>query len=1784
MKKRILISVAILFSLSIGFAQIPSGYYANAAGKTGDVLRAALRDITTNGSVKLPYTSSSFDVWNAYAVTDVYPAPNNTKVWDMYSDVPGGTPAYIYTIYTGQCGTASAEGDCYAREHSMPNSWWGGLNDPSNPQYTDLHHLFPADQYVNNKKSAHPLGQVSSPTWTSTNGSKIGPCSYPGYTGTVFEPIDGYKGDFARAYLYLATRYMNTIGSWVTNYPGTDAQYVIDPATNNYKTWFINMLIAWNNNDPVDLKEIDRNNAIYYNTPQHNRNPFIDHPEYVCLIWGASCTSAPVIASITAIPAYPTPAQTVTVSANITDSYSITSATCYWGTSLGSMTNSINMSVTTAPGYAIDAAIPAQIAGTIVYYKIVATDIYSVQTTSDAYSYYIRKSEPNNYPTAFAYNPPGSSTVSLTWTDATGAVIPDGYIVKASSVGYSDITNPVDGTPEVNSTLVKNVAAGTGSCTYTALTSNKTYYFKIFPYTNYDSDINYKTDGTIPTTSCTTTFACGTTTCMDEGFDAGLTPPDGWTFTSIGALYTGSGYYGVASPALKMDATNDRVQTATVTYAYELSFHLVTVSNNPGSSLKVEGYNGSGWSLIDNITNWAANASYNFVYNSGTSPALTPGFTQFRFTYTKVAGNIGLDDIRVVCPALCNAPSLQASDFNYTSVTLNDMIVRWTRGNGGSVVVAAKTGNSPVNTKPVDGTAYIGNEVFGQGEQLEPGFYVIYEGPASSVYISGLQPGTSYFVAIFEYNTTEYCYNSPGLTGEATPLAVYCPNVSSAAVTDVTATTANSGGNVYFLGNTPVNARGVCWKAGATPFVSDSKTIDGSGLGTFTSNITGLSGSTTYHIRAYATNTGCTNYGDEYIITTYGEEPSNHVTNFSCGTTGNTTIPLTWTDVGSGNLPLAYLIKGSSVSFADITDPVDGTPVWDGALTKNIAQGIQAWTFTGLTSNTSYYFKIYPYTNSGININYKTTTLVPSTSCTTTACIGGSPVTVFSENMGSPSVTTAISTWESANGFQNVDFTMTSGGATNPGDVRITGASSGYIGASGSGNIYFTSTNNNYGFAIEGINASGYSDLTVQFAYRKESASALPTLAFDYWNGSSYVNVPFTFNELATASTGWYLSPIISLPVAAQIAGLRLRWVKSGTTAVRIDDIKMIGTQVLVPPTAYAVTGGGTYCIGGSGVAIGLSNSEVGVNYQLKIDGVNSGSAVAGTGFALSFGDHTVTGTYTVFAANATTGCSNSMTGNAIIALCNITWIGTTSTDWSDGTNWSTSSVPGLSNDVYIPAVSRQPHITSSFVSPAQCKNLTIYSGATLTIDAGKALTAYGSTTIEGSFIIESDINGTGSFIDNGTITGNVTVKKFLTDRRWWYIGSPLNSSITASSAFGTLSTIPSTGRRLAYYVEANHGAYTYLASGDNLNTIMRGYLYKDNNTAENTTVTFSGSLNTGTKSVPSLTRQTSGGFPGFNLICNPYPSAINLGNNNPPSNNTPGLTMTNLETTFWFYNNGSYKTFNWQSGTGIGTTQYVPAMQSFWVRVADGYTTGVFSIDNRARCHDPQTFYKSKAETNIFRIQVQKDTLNDEAVVTFFADAISDLDPFDSEKMFSENNDDPQLYSMTADNTEVAINGQPEITQGTDCIVPLGFMTNVAGTYSLKATNMSEFDPSISVYLEDTYLNNFQNMNVSNSYTFTSGDVNDADRFKLHFGNILTDISPNEMISTSVYAAYGSIYVKTSSENGCFELFDVLGKKLMQKNTSKGLNKFSLDVIDGVYFVKVISGNNVIIRKIILE
>jgi endonuclease I len=254
-----------------------SDYYKSAENLTGFTLKTELFNII-NGHT----TQSYGDLWTFYSANELDSYyENDGTILDIYSESPNSSDSFTFTSGSDQCGNYSAESDCYNREHSFPRSWFGGDVDPMN---TDVHHIFATDGYVNSKRSSYPYGEVSSASYTSANGSKVGSASSSlGYTGTVFEPIDEFKGDLARAYFYMATRYESNIVGWDSNSIYADA--VLNGSGDQvFETWYLNMLKSWHTQDPVSQKEIDRNEAAY--SHQGNRNPFVDYPSFVTEIWG----------------------------------------------------------------------------------------------------------------------------------------------------------------------------------------------------------------------------------------------------------------------------------------------------------------------------------------------------------------------------------------------------------------------------------------------------------------------------------------------------------------------------------------------------------------------------------------------------------------------------------------------------------------------------------------------------------------------------------------------------------------------------------------------------------------------------------------------------------------------------------------------------------------------------------------------------------------------------------------------------------------------------------------------------------------------------------------------------------------------------------------------------------------------------------------------------------------------------------------------------------------------------------------------------------------------------------------------------------------------------------------------------------------------------------------------------------------------------------------------------------------------------------------------------------
>lgn len=266
MKRTLLTLTLTALSMTLALAQGPNGsgvYYKDADGLKGAELKTKLFTIIS----KKTKTPSYDDLIDLYKKTDTRA---DGYVRDWYSN------ATNFTHVKDKAGNYSKEGDVYNREHTVPQSWGA-------PK-ADIVHVVPTDGWVNNKRGNLPfgeVGQVSANNQSANGYSKWGPCKTAGYSGTVFEPNDEVKGDIARIYFYMATCYESTITSWSGGGIITGTKY------QPYEQWTFDMMVRWSQMDPIDDIEIARNDSIYKDDVQGNRNPFVDYPGLEDYIWGS---------------------------------------------------------------------------------------------------------------------------------------------------------------------------------------------------------------------------------------------------------------------------------------------------------------------------------------------------------------------------------------------------------------------------------------------------------------------------------------------------------------------------------------------------------------------------------------------------------------------------------------------------------------------------------------------------------------------------------------------------------------------------------------------------------------------------------------------------------------------------------------------------------------------------------------------------------------------------------------------------------------------------------------------------------------------------------------------------------------------------------------------------------------------------------------------------------------------------------------------------------------------------------------------------------------------------------------------------------------------------------------------------------------------------------------------------------------------------------------------------------------------------------------------------------
>lgn len=508
-------------------------------------------------------------------------------------------------------------------------------------------------------------------------------------------------------------------------------------------------------------------------------------------------------------------------------------------------------------------------------------------------------------------------------------------------------------------------------------------------------------------------------------------------------------------------------------------------------------------------------------------------------------------------------------------------------------------------------------------------------------------------------------------------------------------------------------------------------------------------------------------------------------------------------------------------------------------------------------------------------------------------------------------------------------------------------------------------------------------------------------------------------------------------------------------------------------------------------------------------------------------------------------------------------WKGMKSGSWNTATNW----------DNGVPTRYKNAKVTSGSVvvsSEMQFNDLIVSGAAAVTINENTQLNA------RGNVILEADGDNTGTLVDyDGKSNIKAIVrKKMSSPDRYYYLTAPTVDAM--AGVFGTTQQLSGTdfNERKMYYWD---GAWKRVTHEGTYMVPLRGYIVKASDYA-GITYEFNGVLNTGLIEY-DLPKK------GFQLIGNPYPSAIDWGFEATPN----GWTDTDsLMATIWYRvggtggvtGGGNFATYNRLSGFSTnGGTRYIPAMQAFWVKVV---SPTVITINNQTRTAESTSFFKSAATSQGIKFTAKLNGFTDEAIIFHNVNAKDDADNYDSEKYFADGLATPQLYSYSADNKALAVNGYSSFTENQE--VMLGIKTTGGGTVVLDFEALNGFENNtLQALLVDKLLNDTIELAKTPMYTFETeaGDI--TDRFVVLFTlKSTTGIENGDNDNILVWGANNQINMNFGElKVSKVEVTDVLGR-IVNQSVNPGSSELKLDVAqNGVYVVSISTNRGTIQRKV---
>jgi len=541
-------------------------------------------------------------------------------------------------------------------------------------------------------------------------------------------------------------------------------------------------------------------------------------------------------------------------------------------------------------------------------------------------------------------------------------------------------------------------------------------------------------------------------------------------------------------------------------------------------------------------------------------------------------------------------------------------------------------------------------------------------------------------------------------------------------------------------------------------------------------------------------------------------------------------------------------------------------------------------------------------------------------------------------------------------------------------------------------------------------------------------------------------------------------------------------------------------------------------------------------------------------------------------------------------------WKGLTS-DWNSTSNWSLGIIPSYQTNVFVPDTSYPfPLITNLPENPAICMNLMLDDTASMTVQAGKALTVKGDLILDtmepgeienGLFLAcNMDQGPSGSLICEGSATGTVLIKRYIDkNNKWHFISAP----VTNQTFWPSFVPIPINNSFDLYYWDeavATDSAWINCRKDDgqwnpafgNFFIPGKGYLisYAPENTG-NLVRTFKGTPTCGDFSF-SLDHIMNH----WSLLGNPYTCAMDWSSDGIDKSNIAGNAMYIWDPAL-NNNEGGYRTHNGTTGVPSGTVSTIPALQGFFVQSTGA---GLLPVDvslNDPLIHGGQAFYKNEDELtgNRIRMKIMKGPFSDEMLIVFNENATNGYDVRqDALKLFHGNNHCPEIYSEAGPDKMLCINMLAEIPSS----VPIDIFYPAEDSLTILAFDHSEFKPETGIFLEDKLLGQWIDFRTVNEYRFRH-DPSMEQRFELHFMNVAGEENPASLSELEIWSSGKRIFIINSSGyQGNLHLNSLDGKLVQNLKVPLGESCFQVDIPSGLYIARLITRKGYVIEKIMIN